>query len=173
MTGRQLAFAALFIAAPMAAGWAQDGAALYLAPGGLVAEAAGVEISIGMVTTSEADTVKSATKLWGDPAEQGRMEECGAGPIDFARFGNDVILHFQDETFVGWSASAESSASFANGLAIGVPVMKLEAMAGPVETFESSLGYEFAGENLFGVAAGPGTKAEIEVLWSGISCVFR
>ena len=69
MTGRRLAFAALVVAAPMTAGWAQDGAALYLAPGGLVAEAAGVEISIGMVTTSEADTVKSATKLWGDPVK--------------------------------------------------------------------------------------------------------
>jgi hypothetical protein len=173
MTGQRLALASLLMIAPIAAGWAQESPMLYLAPGGLDAEVAGAEIGVSMDTTSEPDTVKSATKLWGDPIEQGRMEECGAGPIDFARFGNGVTLHFQNQTFVGWSTSSESSATFANGLAIGAPVVDIEPVAGPVETFESSLGYEFGGDNLFGIANGPGTKAEIEVLWSGISCVFR
>ncbi|MAN89181.1 hypothetical protein OF122_15755 [Pelagibacterium flavum] len=173
MAGKRLAWAVLVLVMPMGAGWAQESPALYLTPGGLDAETAYESVRIGMNVTSQTDTVKSATKLWGDAVEQGRMEECGAGPIDYARFGNGVTLHFQDETFVGWSASAESSATFASGPAIGAPVQELETLAGPVETFESSLGHEFGGEDLFGIADGPGTKAEIEVLWSGISCVFR
>ncbi|WP_339643923.1 hypothetical protein [uncultured Pelagibacterium sp.] len=172
MAGRRLAWMVV-LAMPMGVGWAQESPTLYLAPGGLDAEMAYDSVHIGMNVTSRTDTVKSAIKLWGGALEQGRMEECGAGPIDFARFGNGVTLHFQDETFVGWSASAESSASFANGLTIGAPVIGIEAVAGPVETFESTLGHEFGGENLFGIADGPGTKAKIEVLWSGMSCVFR
>ncbi|AEQ50570.1 hypothetical protein [Pelagibacterium halotolerans] len=173
MAGKRLACAVVVVTVPMAAGWAQESLTLYLAPGGLEANGADESVPIDMDVTSQTDTVKSATKLWGEPDEHGRMEECGAGPIDFARFGNGVTLHFQNETFVGWLASNTSSASFANGLGVGAPVMDVEAVAGPVETFESTLGYEFAGENLFGIADGQGTKAEIEVLWSGISCVFR
>lgn len=173
MAGKRLAWVVFVLAMPMGAGWAQESPALYLASGGLDAQMAYGSVHIGMNAANRTDTVKSARKLWGDALEQGRMEECGAGPIDFARFGNGVTLHFQDETFVGWSASAESSAGFANGLAVGTPVIDIEALVGPVETFESTLGHEFGGKNLFGVADGPGTRARIEVLWSGTSCVFR
>lgn len=173
MVGKRLAWAVLGLAMPMGMGWAQKSPMLYLAPGGLNAETAYGAVHIGMETTSQTDTVKSATKLWGEALEQGRMEECGAGPIDYARFSNGVTLHFQDEIFVGWSTSNASSAGFANGLTIGAPVIDIEAVAGPVETFESTLGNEFGAEDLFGIADGPGTRAKIEVLWSGISCVFR
>lgn len=153
---------------------ADEAPRLFLAPGGLeVAPVSGAPVLAGFGDTEMFDARKTAIKAWGKPAEEGRMEECGAGPLDFARFGNDVTLHFQDGTFVGWSAGSDSTATLPQGAGVGSSLTEIEAAAGTLETFESSLGREFAAGEVFGIASGPGTDARVELFWSGVSCIFR
>lgn len=154
---------------------AADPMTLYLAPGGLevVGQDGQPSIFIPMGETSQADTLKVATKLWAPPFANITMEECGAGPIDSARFENGVDLHFQENVFVGWATGDDAEAQLASGVGEGSTVAELDAIAGPVEVFESTIGHEFAASNVFGIASGPGTDATIEMLWSGVSCIFR
>lgn len=154
-----------------AAGGAME---LHLAPGGLEAiGTGGFAIFLPMEETSQAEALKAATRFWQPPVAQGTMEECGAGPIDFAIFGNGMTLHFQDGAFVGWATAPGAEARFADGRGIGSKVADIETVAGPVEAFESSIGNEFAADDVFGIASGPGTNATVEMLWSGVSCIFR
>lgn len=154
---------------------AADAIELYLAPGGLevVAQDGPPSIFIPVDGTSQSDIVKVATKIWGRPFAHITMEECGAGPIDAVRFENGVDLRFQEDVFVGWATGRDTEARFASGVGQGSAVAELDAIAGSVEVFESTIGHEFAAGNVFGTASGPGTGATIEMLWSGVSCIFR
>ena len=146
---------------------------LYLAPGGLeIIDPEGSRL-VAMNEASRAETMEIATLAWGAPASDYSMEECGYGDMQFAEFEGGVTLAFDGEAFIGWMTAPDAATRLANGVGAGSPVGDVEAIAGPVETFESSIGHEFAAGDLYGIADGPGTKGHIEMLWSGVSCIFR
>lgn len=153
--------------------FADDTALLHLAPGGLEAAGPDGPRLYAMDDTSRTEIIAVATESWGAPLAEYSMEECGYGDMDFAEFGSGVTLAFDDEAFIGWMTVRDAAARFENGTGAGSPVADIETVAGPVETFESSIGHEFAADNVFGIASGPGTNASVEMLWSGVSCIFR
>lgn len=118
--------------------------------------------------------VEELTMVFGGP-QFATNEECGAGPIEFATFG-DFAAHFQDESFVGWSVSGPSErAAFAgpDGVTIGMAGADVRALP-TFEPFEdSTLGEEFMlGDGEMAVS-GLIEDNQVATLWGGVSCNFR
>ena len=119
------------------------------------------------------EQVLAALAFRGAPSESGRLEECGAGPLDYASWADGLTLHFQDGGFAGWAVRGRGAqAASSNGIRIGSSRAELER-AGGANIFESSLGTEFEGGGLAGVLDGSGKSARITHLWAGASCVMR
>ena len=107
-------------------------------------------------------------------AETGTNGECGAGPLDFATWGDGLTLWFQDGALAGWALNGVegSAASTAAGIAPGSSRAELES-AYAVTVEQTSLGTEFAAGELFGIIEGDGPDARVSAMWAGVSCNFR
>lgn len=156
-------------------GWAAEGVRLYPAPGGLavVHPATGDALVLGFDEAGEAEVRKSATKVWGTPERSGHMEECGAGPVDYAYFDNGLMLYFQDDLFIGWFLEEQATITTRDGLGSGSTLAEISEFLPDVEIIETTLGIEFWGEDLFGVVDGERPDDRVAALWSGIVCLFR
>lgn len=119
------------------------------------------------------DQVLAALAFRGEPMT-GRNEECGAGPLEYARWEDSLTLYGQDGAFVGWFADrgAEGRISTAAGVGPGTTRQDLQA-AYAAEVFESTLGTEFAAGGLFGVLDSPHLDSPVTAMWAGTSCNFR
>jgi len=117
--------------------------------------------------------VKTALAFRGD-ARRGVMEECGAGPLDYVKWGDSLTLYGQDGKFVGWfvDSDAKGKVSTASGIGPGSTRSELENTY-TVEVYESTLGTEFAAGDLAGLFANTSADAPITALWAGTSCNFR
>lgn len=116
--------------------------------------------------------VQAALAFRGTP-RSGRMEECGAGPLDYVKWEDSLTLYGQDGAFMGWFAEKGVGAlSTASGIAIGSTRKQLES-AYSAEVFQSTLGTEFLAGDLGGLLDGEGKDAKITHLWAGVSCNFR
>ncbi len=106
--------------------------------------------------------------------ETGRNEECGAGPLDYARWPDSLTLYGQDGKFVGWfvDQGAEGKVSTASGVGPGTTRQDLEG-AYAAEVFESTLGTEFAAGDLYGLLDSPHPDSPVTAMWAGTSCNFR
>lgn len=120
-------------------------------------------------------------------AETGTNAECGAGPLDYARWPDGLTLWFQQDALAGWALNAPASdapassaggISTASGLTVGNSQTSAStraaldsAYAATVE--QSTLGTEFAAGELFGLLDGEGSGAKVTALWAGVSCNFR
>lgn len=115
----------------------------------------------------------TALSFRGEP-ETGRNEECGAGPLDTARWDDSLTLYGQDGKFVGWflDTRAEGRITTAAGIGPGTTRQDLED-AYNVEIMESTLGTEFAAGDLFGILDSPHLDSPITVMWAGTSCNMR
>ncbi len=126
-----------------------------------------------------------AEKLKG-PAEVGRAEECGAGPLSYLSWNDGLTLYSLDGLFAGWSLD-ETGAPGAAPAAKGKPAPKLTTISGigigstraqlldvyDAKIEQTSLGTEFNAAGLSGILDGTGGKARVTNLWSGVNCVFR
>lgn len=108
-----------------------------------------------------------------------RLEECGAGPLDQAAWPNGLRVYFQRGKFVGWALDARGNdgtikpaITTASGIGPGSTRAELEA-AYSAKVAQSTLGTEFSAGDLAGLLDGPGPRARITNLWSGVSCNFR
>jgi hypothetical protein len=106
-------------------------------------------------------------------------DECGAGPMQFARIAA-LTLNYQDGKFVGWFVGDEDGAAAfatASGIGIGTPRAKAAESVTIVPQTDSTLGEEFsmgAGDAVIGgIFAGPGDTSPIESLFAGTNCFFR
>lgn len=163
---------AVFVSLASVAGAAE----LYPAVGGLElikAPDKGESVLIGMDEATQDEALKVAVKVWGQPSDSGLMPECGAGPIEYTTFENGLTLHFQDGNFVGWTTQFQHGPSLRNGFGIGSTVADAAAFAGPAEIEETSIGPEFWGENFYGTATTAEMGGQVELFWSGVSCIFR
>lgn len=126
-------------------------------------------ISFGM---AQADVITALA--FRGPAGTGTMEECGAGPLQYANWPDGLGLHFQGDKFVGWTVDGRSDNALttASGIGTGSTRAELEA-AYSVEVSETTLGTEFSAGELFGILDGKSNTAKITNLWAGVSCNFR
>ena len=101
---------------------AEAGPLLNLTPDGLALVDAGRGTSRALDFGLDQVMARQAvTAARGAPTEEGANPECGAGPLDFARFAGDLTLWFQDGKFAGWALGPKGAADLrtASGLGVG------------------------------------------------------
>lgn len=132
-----------------------------------------------------------AEKLKG-PAQVGRAEECGAGPLAYLRWDDGLTLYSLDGLFAGWSldetgAAVPAKAPAKDAAKGAPPAAKLTTISGigigstraqlldvyDAKIEQTTLGTEFNAAGLSGILDGTGGKARVTNLWSGVNCVFR
>ena len=108
------------------------------------------------------------------PAIEGTNQDCGAGPVQYARWPDGLSLTFQKGRFVGWSLDSRANSSIATsaGIAPGATRGDLDS-AYKITVDQTSLGTEFSTGDMYGVLEGRGTKAMITDMWAGVNCVAR
>ena len=102
-------------------------------------------------------------------------DECGAGPLTFARWDDDFTLAFQDGKFVGWWAGERAPAGFSTvqDIHVGSTLAEVRAAWPGVEVINDTIGPEFAATDIFGILTGTTPSAKVTALWAGVSCIFR
>jgi len=102
-------------------------------------------------------------------------DECGAGPVQFARWDDDFTLAFQDGKFAGWWAGEQAPAGFSTvqDIHVGSTLAEVRAAWPGVEVRNDSIGPEFASRDIFGTLSGTTASATVTALWAGVSCMFR
>jgi hypothetical protein len=120
-----------------------------------------------------AQVVALVSAAYGPPREEGRLEECGEGPVEFVSFGRGLTAYFQDGLLSGWAARDDPSLGTLAGVRVGVTRAELRAAAPDAGVGETTLGEEFDAEGVSGLLSGPEPDARVEALWSGTACVFR
>jgi hypothetical protein len=123
----------------------------------------------------QADIVNDGTIFRGVAPTISENRECGAGPVTLASWGDGLSLLFQDRTLVGWAAGPETPRSFTTltGIGVGSPLIDLRTAHPGIVVAASSLGPEFAADDVFGLASGTGPVDRVTHLWAGVSCNFR
>ncbi|MGB5483113.1 hypothetical protein [Parasphingorhabdus sp.] len=109
-----------------------------------------------------------------------KNDECGAGPMVFLDIAaHDLILHFQDNRFVGWFLDGSvTKLKTEDGIGIGSRRRELE-LAPPFEIQKNStLGIEFFASRpddgfIGGFLSDESENAVVESLYSGTTCFFR
>ncbi len=96
--------------------------------------------------------------------------ECGAGVLTLARYAEGLTLLFQNNDFVGWT-NASSSIYATNKFGPGATRAAVETTG--VRIRETSLGYEFELEGVFGLIEEPGPVGQVTLMWAGTTCFFR
>ena len=149
--------------------------ALNLAPDELtlvLANGSTRHVSFGMDKAGATDMVTAAL---GNPIEQARNEDCGAGALDYAAFRQGLSLYFQDGKFAGWDLDGRENGKFQtmNGIGIGMTRKALEAAAGKVDVEESSIGQEFAIGEMSGLLSSAAADGKVTNLWAGVNCIAR
>jgi hypothetical protein len=110
-------------------------------------------------------------------AERSSNAECGAGPLEFTRYG-PLQLVFQEGAFAGWVLDRPGSLSTIDGVAIGSSAMQVQASRAVERISGSTLGEEFtlgpAGPGTIGgFFDGAGAEARVTGLFAGTTCFFR
>lgn len=152
----------------------EAGPAVNLAPDGLsvvLPDGAARHVAFGM---ARADATRMIAAALGNPIEEGDNQECGAGALSFANFGEGLGLYFQDGKFAGWDLDGREGGRFATaaGIGVGSTRKQLEA-AGPVTIEDSTLGIEFSAGGMSGLLSAREPDGEITSLWAGVTCIAR
>lgn len=112
----------------------------------------------------------------GDAANSANAE-CGAGAMEFAKFG-DLTLNFLDGVFVGWLAGPEADAVTVDGVLLGSTLGAIKRERSAALVSESTLEGEFEyassdGGTIGGFLSGEGDEARVMQLYAGVNCFFR
>jgi hypothetical protein len=118
-----------------------------------------------------------AARMFGEPDEQTENKECGAGPMQFSRYG-PLTMNFQDGKLVGWLAREGDEVVTSDGIRPGAFMrdLKVARSARMIEgsTLEGEFDYLDAdGHTIGGFAKGEGRDAKIASLYAGVNCFFR
>lgn len=119
----------------------------------------------------EIDTI--ASEALGMKPEISSNGECGAGPMDFSRYGA-LSLNFQDGKFVGWYLEGASDLETAEGAELGMSKADLEKLYKVTPVEDSTLGDEFTtGDGSGGWLGGFFEGGKVSSLYAGTNCFFR
>lgn len=124
--------------------------------------------------TSKDSTIQILSAALGNPIEQARNEDCGAGALDYANFRGGLSLYFDEGKFAGWDLDGREKGSFAtaDGVGIGATRKQLEAK-GEFSIEESTIGHEFAVGELYGLVDSTKPTGKVTNLWAGTTCIAR
>jgi hypothetical protein len=117
-----------------------------------------------------------ANRLFGD-GERSANGECGAGPMEFTRYG-PLTLNYQDDKLVGWLANEGVQVVTTDGVKPGTFMRDLKVTRSVRMVADSTLEGEFDylaadGHPIGGFAKGKGRDAKIASLYAGTNCFFR
>ena len=106
-----------------------------------------------------------------------RLDECGAGPMEFAAYG-PLKLNFLDGKFVGWFAETGSDAVTVDGFTLGISLRDIRSERAATRIAASTLDGEFEyssgdGNTIGGFLKGSGDGAVVTSLFAGVNCFFR
>lgn len=106
-----------------------------------------------------------------------RLEECGAGAMEFAAWG-PLTLNFLDGRFVGWRAERGARVVTVDGLRLGNTLAEVKHERSAQRVPETTLDGEFKyasgdGGTIGGFLEGPGDSAKVVSLHAGVNCIFR
>ncbi len=116
--------------------------------------------------------VESAVeKVLGIAPDRSTNAECGAGPIQLTRFGDDLALNFQDGSLVGWTAyAADDSVQIVGDVQVGTARADASQAKGFKPFTESTLGEEFSlGDRIGGIVE----DDAVSLMYAGTQCFFR
>jgi hypothetical protein len=124
---------------------------------------------------AEVDAI--AERMLGKPDELIENAECGAGTMQFSRYG-PLTLNFQDDRLVGWVAREGDQVVTTDGIRPGTLMrdLKVARSARMIEgsTLDGEFDYLAAdGHTIGGFAKGEGRDAKIDSLYAGVNCFFR
>ena len=125
---------------------------------------------------TRADVIAAVRAELGSAATSANAE-CGAGAMEFARFG-DLTLNFLDGVFVGWLAGPEADAVTVDGVLLGSTLGAIKRERSAALVSESTLEGEFEyassdGGTIGGFLSGEGDAAQVTQLYAGVNCFFR
>lgn len=108
----------------------------------------------------------------GVAVDKSLSQECGAGPLEFSRFG-PLTLNYMDGRLVGWYLDGRSKTPLATVSGIGIGSTRAQVMdvLKPQLIEDSTLGDEFYsdGEGLGGFFE----DGKVASLYAGTTCFFR
>ena len=118
-----------------------------------------------------------AMRMFGPADDVSANRECGAGPMEFSRYG-PLTLNFQDDRLVGWLAREGPQVVTSDGIRPGGLMRDLRVARSARMIAGSTLKGEFDylaadGHPIGGFAKGEGRDATIESLYAGVNCFFR
>ena len=118
---------------------------------------------------SEVDT--ALARVFGEAGEHGENAECGAGPMQFTRYGNGLTVNYQEGALVGWFLNERMGDVTVEGpVQIGSDADDARVANGFASIEGSTLGEEFSlGENLGGFVE----NGSVSALYAGTNCFFR
>ena len=121
--------------------------------------------------------VERVATRWLAQPEISANGECGAGPMEFTRYG-PLTLNFAQGKFVGWLAEEGPQVVTADGIAPGKMMRDLKVARAarmiPGSTLEGEFEYVAAdGKPIGGFVKGAGRDARIVSLYAGTNCFFR
>lgn len=122
-----------------------------------------------------ADTVLGPLERLRGAASRGTNEDCGAGPVQYASWGDGLSVVIQNGRFEGWGLDgrARGAISTASGIGPGSSRAELDAAYGDVKVSRTSLGQEFSAGGFSGVIDGSTAGSRITDMWAGVNCVAR
>lgn len=125
---------------------------------------------------SRAEALRRVGALRGRVDATGTRRDCGAAPLDFARFGT-LTLWFRGDNWVGWSLTGPPGRRPIRSewdMGIGTPRREIDSMDGPDPFFRrTARGVEFFADHMSGRLIGQGAQARIGAMWSGETCEAR
>ena len=127
------------------------------------------------VSRTEIEAV--AARMFGEADDRSTNGECGAGPMEFTRYG-PLTLNYQNGKLVGWFAKEGPQVVTTDGIKPGSFVRDLKVTRSVRMIADSTLEGEFDylaadGHPIGGFAKGDGRDAKIDSLYAGVNCFFR
>ena len=135
-------------------------------------DAAGAARALPFETPQATVIAAVAASVGGAAPEVTTNSECGAGPVQFARFANGLQLAFQDSKFAGWTLDQESL-STVDGVEVGMSRAALSANRTVEMQEDSTLGAEFSAGDISGFFASTAADSPVTSLYAGLTCFFR